>query len=109
MNNLLKLFQILTSGFKEVDFLRISSCQYSARNLPPPPPMVAMFFDGSKFNEQVLKTVTQESCEIILKYDNRFQRRRILKNFSDVHTVKKVPPPSPAAKFLDGSKFREQF
>ena len=95
MNNLLKLFQILTSGFEEEDFLRISSCQYSARNLPP---MVAMFFDGSKFNEQVLKTVTQESCEIILKSDNKFQRRRILKNFSEVH----------AAMFFDRPKFLEE-
>ena len=32
MNNLVKLFQILTSGFGE-DFLRISSCPYSAKSL----------------------------------------------------------------------------
>ena len=55
MNNLVKLFQILTSGFREKHFLRISSC-HSAKSLPP---TVAMFFDGSKFCEQFLKRVTQ--------------------------------------------------
>ena len=56
-NNLVKLFQILTSGFGEKDFLRISSCPYSAKS--PPPPTAAMFLDGSKFREQFLKRVTQ--------------------------------------------------
>ena len=35
-NNLVKLFQIVTSGFRE-DFL-ISSCPYSAKKSSPPPP-----------------------------------------------------------------------
>ena len=34
MNDLVNLFQILTSGFGE-DFLRISSCPYGAK-IPPP-------------------------------------------------------------------------
>ena len=36
----MKLFYILTSGFGEVFFLRISSCPYSAKKKihPPPPP-----------------------------------------------------------------------
>ena len=50
-----KLFQNLTSGFVE-DFLRISSCPYSAKSSPF---TRAMFMDGSKFREQLLKRVTQ--------------------------------------------------
>ena len=53
-----------------------------------------MFFDRSKFCEQFSKRVTQgTSCEIISKSDELCQRRRILKNISQVHTVK--PPPLP--------------
>ena len=52
--NLVKLFQILISGFRE-DFLRISSSAHSAKS---PSPGAAMFFDGSKFREQFLKRVT---------------------------------------------------
>ena len=45
--------------------------------------------------------------EIISKSGKCFQRRKILKNFSEVHTVK--PPPPMAAMFLDQSQFRKQF
>ena len=90
-NNLLKLFQILSRGFGEEDFLRISSCLYSAKSFPP---MVAMFFNRSKFREQFFKKSPKEqSCEIISKSDKQFQRIRILKNFSEVHKVKKASPP----------------
>ena len=34
----MKLFQNLTSGFREEDFLRISSCPYSARSPHSPEP-----------------------------------------------------------------------
>ena len=46
-----------TRGFREEDFLRISSCPYSTKSPPPPPPppMAAMFFHGSIFREQFLK------------------------------------------------------
>ena len=54
-NNLVKLFHILTRGFRK-DFLRISSCPYSAKSLLP---MAAMFFHRSKFFKQFLKRVTQ--------------------------------------------------
>ena len=50
-----KLFQNLNSSFGEEDFLRISSCPYSARS---PPFTRAMFMDRSKFREQFLKRVT---------------------------------------------------
>ena len=144
-----QLFQNRTRGFREKTFLKISSCPYGAKSPPPPPqPMAAMFFDGSKFCEQFLKRVThgtilsnyfkiwlvvseeknfeeflwsphsekslppwrpcflkdqnfannfwkglskEQSREIISKSDMRFQRR-ILKNFSEVHTVKKASP-----------------
>ena len=51
-----KLFQNRTRGFREEDFLRISSCPYNAKNLPP---MVAMVLDRSEFRKQSLKRVTQ--------------------------------------------------
>ena len=40
-----KLFQNRIRGFREEDFLRTCSCPYSAKSLPPPPMMAAMFFD----------------------------------------------------------------
>ena len=75
----------------------------------PPPPNGGHVFRQLK----VLLTIFEkgspkgQSCEIISKSDKRFQRRRILKNFSEVHTVKKAP--LTAAMFFDGSKFLEQF
>ena len=42
-NNLVKLFQILTSSFGEKDFLKISSCSYSAKCLPPTSPSSHIF------------------------------------------------------------------
>ena len=50
-----KLFQNLTSGFGE-DFLRISSCPYSARSPHSPEPCLK---DESKFRKQLLKRVTR--------------------------------------------------
>ena len=45
------------------------------------PPTVAMVFDGSKFQEQFSKgSHKEQSCEIISKSDQQFQRRRFLKN-----------------------------
>ena len=78
----MKFFQNWTMGFREEDFLKMSSCPYSAKSLFPPPPMAAMFFDGSKFREQLLKKVTQGTnpVKLFLKLDQRFQRRRFLKN-----------------------------
>ena len=37
-NNLVKLYQILTTSFGEEDFLRISSCPYSAKCFHSPEP-----------------------------------------------------------------------
>ena len=42
----------------------------------------AMFIHGSNFHEQFLKGSPKEnSCEIISKFDQRFQRRRFFKDF----------------------------
>ena len=49
-----KLLQYLNSGFRE-ELLRISSCLYSASSPYSPEPCL---FDGSKFQEHFLKTVT---------------------------------------------------
>ena len=103
-NNLVKLFQILTSGFREEDFLRISSCPYSANSLfpppPPPPPMAAMFLDGSKFREHFFKESPKEhSSKIISKSEQGFRRTRFF--FSRIsscpYSAKRLPsPPAPS-------------
>ena len=50
-----KLFQNLTSGFRE-DFLRISSCSHSARSPHSPEPCL---WTDQNFEKQFLKRVTQ--------------------------------------------------
>ena len=57
-NNLVKLFQILTSSFRE-DFLRISSCPFIAKSLSSPSTQGVHFFDRTKFHNQFLKRVTR--------------------------------------------------
>ena len=53
-----KLFQNLTSGFGEEDFLRISSCPYSARSPHPPEPCL---WTDQNFANSFLKRITQET------------------------------------------------
>ena len=73
-----KLFQNLNSSFGEEDFLRISSCPYSARSPHSPEPC---FCADQNFATNFWKGSPKEhSCEIISKSDQWFQRRRILKN-----------------------------
>ena len=72
-----KLFQNLTSSFGE-DFLRISSCPYSARSPHSPEPC---FWANQNFANNLWKGSPMEhSCEIISKSDQQFQSRRFLKN-----------------------------
>ena len=52
-NNTVKLLQILTNGFGEEDFLRISSCPYSAKSLPPPPPHGSHVFQRIKISHTI--------------------------------------------------------
>ena len=75
---LVKLFQNLTSGFREEDFLRISLCLYSARSPHSPEPCLRTDQNFAKnFSKGSPK---EQSCEIILKSDQRFQSR-FFKNF----------------------------
>ena len=62
-----KLFQNLTSSFGEEDFLRISSCPYSARSPHSPEPCLWM---DQNFANNFWKGSPQEhSCEVISKSD----------------------------------------
>ena len=74
-----KLFQNLTSSFGEEDFLRISSCPHSARNPHSPEPCLRT--DQNFANNFWKGSPKEHSCEIILKSDQRFLRRRFLKNY----------------------------
>ena len=79
LNIPVKLFQNRTSSFQEEDFLRISSCLYSARRPHSPEPC---FWMDQNFTNNFWKgSLKEHSCEIIIKSDQRFQRRRFFKNF----------------------------
>ena len=73
-----KLFQNLTSGYGEEDFLRISSCLYSARRPHSPEP--CLWTDQNFANNFWKGSCKEHFCEITLKSDQRFQRRRFSKN-----------------------------
>ena len=65
-----KLFQNLTCGLEEEDFLRISSCPYSARSPYSPEPCLWMH---QNFANNFWKRSPQEhSCEIFPKSDQLF-------------------------------------
>ena len=72
-----KLFQIRTSGFR--DFLRISSCLYSATSPHSPEP--CSWTDQNFANNFWKGPHKEHSCEIISKSDEQFRRRRFFKNF----------------------------
>ena len=87
----MKLFPNRTRDFREEDFLRISSCPYSVKSLHPP--LQPCFSADQNFANNYQKgSPKEQSCEIISKSNKLFQRRRILKNFSEVYTVKKASP-----------------
>ena len=74
-----KLFQNLTDGFGEEDFLRISSCPYSTRSPHSPEPCL---WTDQNFTDNFRKGSPKEHfCEIILKSDQPFLRRRFFKNY----------------------------
>ena len=74
-----KLFQNLTSSFWQEDFLRISSCLYSARS--PHSPQPCLWTDQNFANNFWKGSLKEHSCEIISKSDLQFRRRRFFKNF----------------------------
>ena len=99
-----KLFQNLTNGFREGDFLRICSYLYSERS----PHSLEPCLMTEQISLTFLRKVTQEHfCEIISKSDHLFRRRRFFKNFFMSVECKK--PPFTTAMFIEGSKFRKQF
>ena len=74
-----KLFQNLTCSFGEDDFLRISSCPYSARSPYSPEPCLCT---DQNFMSNFWKGSPKEnSCEIILKSDQPFLRGRFFMNY----------------------------
>ena len=85
-----KLFQNRISGFWEEDFLRISSCLYSAKIPHSPEP--CLWMDQNFANIFWKGSHKEHSCEIISKSDQRFQRRRFFKNLLlHVHMVQEAP------------------
>ena len=70
------------------------SCEIISKldQAPPPPPQPFFLTDRNFTNNFRKGSPKEQSHEIISKSDKRFQRRRILKNFSEVHTVKKALP-----------------
>ena len=86
-------------------FLRISSCLYSAKSPHSPEPCLGT---DHNFANNIWKGSPKEhSCEIILKSDQRFQRRFFM-NFFFMSILCKNPPFT-RAMFMDRSKFHEQF
>ena len=75
---LVNLFQNQPYGVREEDFLRISSCPYSARNAPSPEP--CLWMDQNFANNFLKGSPKEHSCEITSKSDKRFHGRRFLKN-----------------------------
>ena len=68
-----KLFQNLTCSFGEEDFLKISSCPFSARSPHSPEPCFRA--DQNFANNFLKKSPKEHSCEIISKSDQWFKRR----------------------------------
>ena len=88
-----KLFQNLTSSFEEEDFLRISSCPYSARSPHSPEPCLCM---DQNFAFTFLKGSPKEhSCEIISKSDQQFWRTRFLRISSCPYSARSPQSPEP--------------
>ena len=97
-NNPVKFFRILTSGSGEEDFLRISSCPYSAK-IPPPPRPPCFSTDQTCERNNPVKLFQNLTCGF---------RGEEFWRISLKSTHWKKPPPI-AAMFFDGSKFCEQF
>ena len=97
----MKLFQNLTSSFGKEDFLRISSCLYSAKSPHSPEPRV--WTDQNFMNNFQKGSPQENSCDIISKSDQWFQRRRFLKN-----CLKKFYFVTMNTRVFDGIQFCEQ-
>ena len=95
------LFQNQTSCFREEDFLRISSCTYSARS----PHSLEPCFWTDQFSEQFLKRVTKGTfLWNYVKIGPEVPEEKIFKEL-----VKKFHFVAMATRVFDGIKFCEQF
>ena len=100
-NNLVKLFQILTSGFGEEDFLRISSCLYSAKSLPP-------LHGGHIFRWIKISRIVFEKGHLrnipVKLFPNRtrgIREEEFLRISSCPYSAKSLPPPWRPCFFAD--------
>ena len=95
-----KLFQNLTSSFREEDFLRISSCPYSARSPHSPEP--CLWMDQNFANNFWKGSPKEHSCEIFKIGPAVSEKifKELLKKFNFV---------AMATRVFDGIKFCEQF
>ena len=84
--------------------LRISSYLYSAKSSQTPEP--CLLTDQNFANTFWKGSPKEQSCEIISKYDQQFQRRWFFKNFFMSVECKKLP--FTRAMLMDRSKFCEQ-
>ena len=104
-SNSVKLFQNLTIGFREEDFLRIPSFLYSASSPHSPQPH---FLTDQNFTNKFWKGSPKEHiCEIISQSDQRFQRRRFLRIPSFLYSARS--PHSPEPQFLTDKNFTNNF
>ena len=100
----MKLFLILTSGFGEEDFLRISSCPYSEKVSPP---MAAMFFKNSRtiFEKGHPRNIL---VKLFPNQTRDFREEDFLTIFSCPYSAKSLPPPLPPC-FLADQNFANEF
>ena len=95
--------------FRRRRFFRISSCLYNAKCSHSPEP--CLFTDQTFTNNFWKGSPKENSCEIISKFDQPFQRSRFFKKlfeeFLHVRIVQEAP--FTRAMFMDASKFRKQF
>ena len=83
-----KLFQNLTSSFGE-DFLRISSCHYSARSSHSPES--CLWTDQNFANNFWKGSPKEHSCEIISKSDKEVRKRNFLRISSCPYILQEAP------------------
>ena len=81
--------QSWTNSDQEQDFLRISSCPYSAKFPYSPEP--CSFTDQTFTNNFSKGSPKENSCEIISKSDQRSQENFFFQEFLHVHIVQESP------------------
>ena len=91
-NNLVKLFQILTSGYGGEDFLRISSCPYTAKSLPPK--RQPCFSTDQNFKHIFEKGHTRKNLvKLFQNWTRGFREEDFLRISSCLYSAKSLPHP----------------